>query len=563
MNPQQNSVPRLDLAPKLNRPLSLRNPLDYLRLLYWVFYFPQALRRYVKTFGNQEKENSESKSEYYKPWQKAWVWLREHSIDCQLYIQGLVLTLIAPVLIAGCLELIGIPIYSGDIMVGVAFGVAIGVLFGITYSVMKSATGGVMTAVALSVVGGVVASVVYGVMGGMTASMVAEVAAGVTEDVGFSVMIHLADGVKICLMSGVTLSVICGVASVGDLKGVLKGVAFSIMDAVGFGMMYSVAVGVMVGVMFGMIPGVAFGVIYGVAFGVGIWRPDNLLFSLPISFLKPWNKGWGFVHVTAIPVWGLTSQVKTWLRQDWQTGVHNVNQLLAYTLQFIPVVTAVNQVLKESSSDQIIWRVAQLAENPYDWDLLRYASASLSAEIKLKVLDIPGLPSLVKQKIQNRFIADIRLDTHPRAVAAGFWYLHKKEAEKAAQAFAVVRELLYGEEMYLLARTLAVFSQYQHPHTIALSSECKILKLTSIPPLEQRFRPATWQVISFLHNVLDEVCNIQKKSDDLNARSLAVKITQAELQTILEEKDNIPQPERELIVKIAQNWQDALLKNAG
>ena len=39
----------LPYAPRRNRPLSLWNPLDYLVLLYWVFYFPQALRWYVKT----------------------------------------------------------------------------------------------------------------------------------------------------------------------------------------------------------------------------------------------------------------------------------------------------------------------------------------------------------------------------------------------------------------------------------------------------------------------------------------------------------------------------------
>ncbi len=44
-------VPKLDLAPKLKRPLSLWNPLDYLRLLYWVFYFPQALHWYVEIWG--------------------------------------------------------------------------------------------------------------------------------------------------------------------------------------------------------------------------------------------------------------------------------------------------------------------------------------------------------------------------------------------------------------------------------------------------------------------------------------------------------------------------------
>jgi hypothetical protein len=47
------SVPRLDLAPKLKRPLQLWNPLDYLRLLYWCFFFPQALRWYVETFANR------------------------------------------------------------------------------------------------------------------------------------------------------------------------------------------------------------------------------------------------------------------------------------------------------------------------------------------------------------------------------------------------------------------------------------------------------------------------------------------------------------------------------
>ncbi len=44
------AVPKLNLAPRLSRPLSLLNPLDYLRLLYWSFFFPQALRWYVDHF---------------------------------------------------------------------------------------------------------------------------------------------------------------------------------------------------------------------------------------------------------------------------------------------------------------------------------------------------------------------------------------------------------------------------------------------------------------------------------------------------------------------------------
>ena len=76
MNTRQNPIPRLDLAPKLNRPLSLFNPLDYLRLLYWVFFFPQAIRWYVETF---------------KP-------------EKTLRIQGLLLTVLTPILICFILQ---------------------------------------------------------------------------------------------------------------------------------------------------------------------------------------------------------------------------------------------------------------------------------------------------------------------------------------------------------------------------------------------------------------------------------------------------------------------------
>ncbi len=49
------------------------------------------------------------------------------------------------------------------------------------------------------------------------------------------------------------------------------------------------------------------------------------------------------------------------------------------------------------------------------------------------------------------------LDTPARAAAAGFWYLHQQDTEKAETAFAVVRSLAYGEEMYSLAQTLHRF----------------------------------------------------------------------------------------------------------
>ena len=49
---------RLDLTPKLNRPLSPWNFCDYIRLLFWIFYFPKALSWYLERFQKDKKSSS-------------------------------------------------------------------------------------------------------------------------------------------------------------------------------------------------------------------------------------------------------------------------------------------------------------------------------------------------------------------------------------------------------------------------------------------------------------------------------------------------------------------------
>lgn len=59
---KHNFVPKLNLEPKLKRPLYLWNPLDYLRLLYWMLFFPQAFRGYVCVAREPKNVN----------WRKGW-----------------------------------------------------------------------------------------------------------------------------------------------------------------------------------------------------------------------------------------------------------------------------------------------------------------------------------------------------------------------------------------------------------------------------------------------------------------------------------------------------------
>lgn len=148
----------------------------------------------------------------------------------------------------------------------------------------------------------------------------------------------------------------------------------------------------------------------------------------------------------------------------------------------------------------------------------------------------------------------IRLDTPARAAAAGFWYLHNKKLAKATEAFAVVRSLLYGEELFTLAQTLTTFNEAKEPTTIAT------LEVPNTPN-EPLLRPITWNTINALYRVVEDVRVVQR-SVSRSTRSFALNRALGELETILNRIETLPEAERELIKDIAQTWQDALLQIA-
>jgi hypothetical protein len=384
---KESTVPRINLAPKLKRDLSLWNPFDYLLLLYWVFYFPQAVRWYVETRGGGDKLTEQ------KTWRDTRQFLRDHPVQLRLGIQGLLLTVITPLIICSIAANLGLSVNW------------------------------------VGVVSGVVSGVVYGV---------------------------------------------------------------------GLGVLY----------------GVVSGVVLGVGFIFAFFRPDNWLIGLLAG-----PQGRLFPRITPLPLPGLTSTLQQWLQQDWETAINNLNQYLRYSRQFIPVLAAVNRVLSQFPKAEIIYRVSRLAENPSDWELLKYASAKLFPD------------------------SQIRLDTPARAAAAGFWYLHQQDTEKAETAFAVVRSLAYGEEMYSLARTLHRFSQAATLDSIA---SLEVAPIAAEPSL----RPQTWQAISSLNRVIAEMALVQRSySQETRDRIIG------ELSDIIDRQAaNLPLAEKALILSIAQKW---------
>lgn len=490
---KKRPVPRLDLAPKLKRPLSLWNPLDYLRLLYWVFFFPQALHWYIDTFG--DRYISEQKMNSLKQLKL----LPQNPIHLQLLVQGLLMIII-----------MGLPINI--------FTEGIDIFYWIGF--------------------------LYIVVLGMVIRMLRERLRGVP--IGLSI------SVPIVVFRGVAIDAIGQMA-----REVLIDVVTGVVGVMAIGAIGGVAISVTRGIVIGVI-GTTIGVAIGVSRSVASLRPENWLIGSLID-LRSLQDGRLFrllPRVTILPLPYLSYRLTNWLRQDWEIGVHNANQLLQYTLQYIPVIEAVNQELARLPPEQLIFRMTQLAEDPFDWQLVRFASASLSAAIKARAVN--GFFFFLgpwRESLQSRFATEPRLDTPARAAAAGFWYLHEKMPTKAAEAFAVVRSLPYGEEIFVLAQTLAVFHEAKDPATIST------IQVPAFPN-EPLLRPTSWNAMNGLRRVVEDRRVVQR-SVSRSTRSFALNRALGELTHILDQSDTLLKAEAGLIVDIAQAWQATLLNMAG
>ncbi|MBD2128070.1 ATP-binding protein [Microcoleus sp. ZQ-A2] len=518
---QYRPVPRLDLAPKLRRPLSLWNPLDYLRLLYWVFFFPQALRWYVHVYDRGLIPNE------HPSWKNVWG-LLPSVILRQLVFQGITLTIITPLIQCIVLNQLGF-ILDYKVVLGNANSMFfLGIIIAFLIIVLKTEEKDFNTRNVTQ------SSIALGVGLGITLNLALSIFSAPSKEV----FTNWTAIVALPILGGFWI----GVASVVVLSILIIDVSNFVVVAVGIGML------LLSGLMGLMMPGqkvatdwkivqtVLFFMSSSAASIVGsclaFLRPDNWLFSLPLAE-QSYNNNlvWQLCRVTLLPIPYLSSQLKDWLRHDWEKGIKNAKQIFAYTLQFMPVINALNQVLAEIPLEQVIYRVAQLAEPPCSWELLRYVS-------------VPWFSNPFR----------FRTDTAARAAAAGFWHLHQKEPTKAMEAFAVVRSLPYGEEMFTITQILAAFRDAQELAIVAAA--------LSASPKEPLLCPDTWKTFARLRRVVEDV-QVVERSVSRSARAFALNRALGELTDILDKADTLPQAEQGLIVDIAQIWQKGLLQLAG
>ncbi len=518
-------VPKLDLSPKLRRPFSLWNPLDYLRLLYWVFYFPQALRWYVNEFAWKETNFSDT-----KPWRAKLQWVFNNPIQARLWLQGLILQIAAPLLICYLLKIAGLSV----IWSGVAFGVAVGMA--------GSVAGSMAWGVAVGVAWGVAWGVAVGVVGGVAWGIALGVAFGVAFGVAWGISVGVAGGLAGGLAWGVSVSVAFGMG-------------FGVAVGVGWGTTFGAAFGVAWGVVVGVAWGVAWGVAGSVAWGVAMLRLENWLWGLRPGIRKFRQQRWLISHITPSPIPSVEQQVSTWMQQDWKAGLNVANELLKYTLQFIAVIRAVNSALVRTSPTTAIAQVASLSDTIWDQEIVKYASVSLNAALKTEFINkLVILPGFIKRRILKQINTNFGLNSPTRAAAAGFWSLYKEDIETAIEAFQVVKDLPHGKEMLLLATILdrAQVSDLQQIATLNLPP-------TPYSPL---LRPESWNAIAAIRRASEDirvVCNAASRT----ARAFASNRALGDLNSILEAPYQLPKAERDLILSIARTWRDSLLKSVG
>jgi AAA ATPase domain len=503
-------VPVLDLAPKRKRPLVLWNPLDYMTLFYWAFFFPQALRWYIEHFGDPRFRDVEGHPKF-------WEAVRNDRIQRSLIVQGVVTLFLFDLAIVLILQVCGLQISWA----GVAFGV----------------TGGVLGGVAFGIAGGVA----FGVAGG--------IAVGTALSVALGVALGVAGGIVFGVVAGVAVGIIGGVAF-----GVFGGVAISVAVSV------AACVAVVVGVC---VPaGAAIGVAACVAFAtsvlISISRFLDWVLSLPASLLwahpLPSRMVW-------LPLPGVRRKLGHWLDRDWVLGVKNTNQILAFSLQFISVVMAVNEVLARSRPGDLLWRLAVLAEGPYDWKLLRFGSASLRNEFLLEAVEsLVLIPSRWRWSWRMKYPADLRFDTPARSACAGFWLWHSREARRAVEAFANVREIPFGAELHGISQAIASGSEIGSLDALARwKNEVSWMENLA----EERLRPATLATLEILREISEDASVAHHASAPLN-RSAALGRAAAELDRLTSTAEEIcPYPEWPLIRNIASSWLKIVVAAAG
>lgn len=433
MNDNTPLVPELNLAPKFRSPLSFWNLLDYLRILYWAFFFPQALVEYTGDYSFTHTLGAVERNRYMRGsgsltsrlWGQIRAFFLASTMARNLYLQGLLLIIVVPIGITFLLQAIDIPLLWRDTITGIAIGLTVAVIGASIYGALVNAEVGVPVGLALGMPIGIVGTIAYGLV-------------DATSDLA---MLDVAWGLAMGVVFGMVLSILLAGALISSE---------TILDTLPFVTLIFVVTSVIVIALNGPTRGLYF----SVATIVTVLRfPAAGLSTLQVASRSQGKRFSG--HLTPIPIPGLQRRLCKWLQADQDRAIANLNELHQSSLQLFPIVGAVSEWL-ESLPDETLLPTVDKLYNTHQNYLLRYTSASLANRAREQF--VKGL-ILVPRRLRNKkpewFDSSLRFDTAARAACAGYWLLNYSKLTEAASAFEHVKHLPGGTALLNATRALA------------------------------------------------------------------------------------------------------------
>jgi hypothetical protein len=334
-----------------------------------------------------------------------------------------------------------------------------------------------------------------------------------------------------------------------------------------------VAGGVAVGVAGGVAGGVAFGVAFGVAVGVAGGVAGGVAVSRAPLYLLSALLGVRGDGLAWLPLPALRRQLRNAWRQDPALGAAWSREVLAYSLQFIPVVAAANDWLTEQPAQA--HRFARLALQAGQPDLLRYASRSLGAmlwrEFKrgLFILtrrwrQIP--PSPYRQDTPARAVCGAYarvLDATKDAILARRARSEETQGLPPASARAALTSALLQA-----AGVFASFPDFPHAAESAWAYRLlgRLLAADDLPgvracagekspvALEAALRPELVYALQVLLQVAEEAGSVWRATSDLLRQQAALRATESLRDLGEYVRQTCFEPEKTILSWVIEHW---------
>lgn len=466
-------IPQLQLAANVEQPLSPLSLRDYGKLLYWIFFFPQAVRDYVAAksgtsagSGNRRQFTIGGMAAFllfivvavvaviiYYCSQGSWIGLDQRAAR-EGAIGGALIGLLSALLIYLLQQIKGQPAHA----------IVLGMAAGVTYTISGSLLLGegldrgmfdMLTAFG------------YGLVGGNSVGVMQNLALVLNDQLKRRTLLQtiaaLLFGGGIFLVNGLQPNpeywdFAWDLSEENGWAAVLGALAFYGGAQVGFQRPLDWLIGkIYLNLQLFNQPSPAQFRQFteGATVATHFAPPLEAIFArtVPVPLeVQPY-----LPHVTLYPIQQLRFLMETWLYHDWDRGVENAKQIWRYTRQRPVTTLSLQQILHEGKPDDQLTQVSKFVDksDANDWLMLFYPKQADAktietiqqaqwAAIKDPLALATAQAQSARTKSQRRLLRQalkttqrpevLPLDTTAQKAVAGFWYLTNSFAEEGGVA---------------------------------------------------------------------------------------------------------------------------------